>query len=87
MKSTSPQEDEMQVIDYDNVATCMNTTITELLYHNCHIISGLDGGSCTVYIHKNFISIQYETQSSDDNVKVCAAMGQKGYPHSQTFQV
>lgn len=66
-----PTEEEMQVIDYDNVATCMNTTITELLYHNCHIISGLEDGNCTLYIHKNFISIQYETQSSDDNAKVC----------------
>lgn len=66
-----PTEDEMQIIDFDNVASCMNTSITELLYHNCHIISGLDEGKCTIFIHKNFISIQYDTTSSDDNVKVC----------------
>lgn len=36
-----PTEDEMQRVDFDNVASCMNTSITELLYNNCHIIGGL----------------------------------------------
>ncbi len=62
-----PTEEEMQIIDYDGVASCMNTTITELLYHPCHIIIKKDDERCTVYIHRNFMSIQYNTTSSDEN--------------------
>lgn len=62
-----PTEEEMQIIDYDGVASCMNTTITELLYHTCRIISKKDDERCTIYIHRNFVSIQYDTKSSDEN--------------------
>lgn len=62
-----PTEEEMQIIDYDGVASCMNTTITELLYHPCHIIIKKDDERCTVYIHRNFMSIQYSTKSADEN--------------------
>ena len=60
---------EMQIVDYESVASCLGMSLTELMWHPCHLLFDNTGGESKhiVYIHRNFISVQVNTNNSKEN--------------------
>ena len=65
-----PTEEEQQIIGYDDVARCLQRSLTELLFYPCKVLKSKEGRDVTIYIHRNFVSVQTFTASSDENAEV-----------------
>ncbi len=65
-----PTEEEQQIIGYDDVASCLQKTLTELLFYTCKVLKSKEGPDITIYVHRNFVSVQTYTSSSDDNASI-----------------
>lgn len=64
-----PTEEEMQIVDYDSVARSMDMTITELLFHPVHIMTD-DGERYTIFVHRNYVSVDFRTEGMDENATI-----------------
>lgn len=67
-----PTEEDQQIIGYDDAARCLQRSLTELLFYPCKILKSKEGREVTIYIHRNFVSVQAFTTSSDENEEVLA---------------
>lgn len=65
-----PTEEEQQIIGFDDVASCLQKSLTELLFYSCKVLRSRDERDVTIYIHRNFVSVQTFTSSSDENEEV-----------------
>lgn len=65
-ENRKPTEEEMQIIDYDSVASSMDMTITELLFHAVHIMCD-NGEKYTIFVHRNYVSVDFKTEGMDGN--------------------
>lgn len=65
-----PTEEDQQIIGYDDVARCLQKSLTELLFYPCRVLKSKGGREITIYVHPNFVSIQTFTDSSDDNADI-----------------
>lgn len=59
-------EEELQVVDYDSVASSMDITITELLFHSVFIMTDNDK-RYTIFVHRNYVSVDFWTEGMDGN--------------------
>lgn len=69
-----PTEEEQQIIGYDDAARCLQQSLTELLFHSCKVLKSKKGREMTIYIHRNFVSVQTFTSSSDENEEIVAGV-------------
>lgn len=67
-----PTEEEQQIIGYDEAARCIQRSLTELLFYPCKVLRSKEGRDITIYTHRNFVSIQTFTSSSDENNEIIA---------------
>lgn len=67
-----PTEEDQQIIGYDDVARCLQKSLTELLFYPCKVLKSKEGREITIYIHRNFVSVQTFTSSSDENAEIVA---------------
>lgn len=67
-----PTEEDQQIIGYDDAARCLQRSLTELLFYPCKILKSKEGRDITIYIHRNFVSVQTYTTSSEENAEVIA---------------
>ncbi len=67
-----PTEEDQQIIGYDDAARCLQRSLTELLFYPCKVLRSKEGREVTIYIHRNFVSVQAFTASSDENTEVVA---------------
>lgn len=65
-----PTEEDQQIIGYDDAARCLQRSLTELLFYPCKVLKSKKGREVTIYIHRNFVSIQTFTSSSDENKEI-----------------
>ena len=65
-----PTEEERQIIGYDDAARCLQRSLTELLFYPCKVLKSRKGRDVTIYIHRNFVSVQAFTFSSEENKEV-----------------
>lgn len=65
-----PTEEDQQIIGYDEVARCLQRSLTELLFYPCKVLKSKGGREVTIYIHRNFVSVQTFTSSSDENEEI-----------------
>lgn len=68
-ENRKPTEEKMQIVDYDSVASSMDMTITELLFHAVHIMT-CDGGRYTIFVHRNYVSVDFRTEGMDGNAAI-----------------
>ena len=67
-----PTEEDQQIIWFDDVASCLRVTLTDLLYDPCKVLKSKDTDDLTIYIHRNFVSVQRFTSSSDENEEIAS---------------
>ena len=67
-----PTEEDQQIIGYDDAARCLQRSLTELLFYPCKVLKSKEGRDITIYVHRNFVSIQTFTASSDENEEIVA---------------
>lgn len=66
-----PTEEELQIIGYDDAARCLQRSLTELMFYSCKVLKSKDGNrDVTIYIHRNFVSLQTNTSSSEKNDEI-----------------
>lgn len=65
-----PTEEDQQIIGYDDVARCLQRSLTELLFYPCKVLKSREGRDITIYVHRNFVSVQTFTTSSDENAEI-----------------
>ena len=67
-----PTEEDQQIIGYDDAARCLQRSLTELLFYPCKVLKSKEGRDVTIYIHRNFVSVQTFTLSADENEEIIA---------------
>ena len=65
-----PTEEDQQIIGFDDAARCLQRSLTELLFYPCKILKSKEGREITIYIHRNFVSIQTFTSSLEENAEI-----------------
>ena len=70
-------EEERQIVGYDDVASVLQISLTELMQSPCQVMYRKEQKNVMIYIHPNFVAVQTYTEdisSNDEIVKNVSAI-------------